>query len=327
MRKLKLGQYIIDKPLFDIIKDIQCEITNGKLARVEKKGDWVRVTCPSHSEGHESNPSCGVYVGDDAAKDYGYAHCFTCGFAKDFVGFVAECMDVSCADAKRWLISKYGVRQSEMALELDPIVLTKETKTERYLDESVLDNFQSWHPYMERRHISRETAKRFKLRYDPKSECIVFPVYDERGRLVMLTRRSVINKSFIIDKDKEKPVYLMDNIKKNGIKDAVLVESQINALTLESWGIPAIATFGCNITPKQMDIINRSGLTHLYVCYDGDDAGRRGTKKVLSMLSSDILADVVVMDRGKDVNDITLERYNQLPTVNKSEWLRRNGND
>ena len=326
MRRLKVGQYVIDKPLFDVIKDVREQLTNGKLSAVEKKGDWIRVTCPSHSGGMEKNPSCGVYVGDDIDKEYGYAHCFTCGFAKDFVGFVAECFESSYADAKKWLIANYGVRQSEVALELEPIVLGRRKPKPKALDESVLDGFQSWHPYMEKRHISREVAKRFKLRYDPKSECVVFPVYDESGRLVMLTRRSVVNKTFIIDKDKEKPVYLMDDIRKNGLTEATLVESQINALTLESWGIPAIATFGCNVTPKQMDIINRSGLTHLYICYDGDEAGRKGTRKVLSLLNDGIIADVVVMDKGKDVNDITEERYKRLPVLNKHDWLKEDSN-
>ena len=326
MRRLKVGQYVIDKPLFDVIKDVREQLTNGKLSAVEKKGDWIRVTCPSHSGGMEKNPSCGVYVGDDPDKEYGYAHCFTCGFAKDFVGFVAECFESSYADAKRWLIANYGVRQSEVSLELEPIVFNRAKPKAKALDESVLDGFQSWHPYMEKRHISREVAKRFRLRYDPKSECIVFPVYDEDGRLVMLTRRSVVNKTFIIDKDKEKPVYLMDDVRRNGLTEATLVESQINALTLESWGIPAIATFGCNVTPKQMDIINRSGLTHLYICYDGDEAGRKGTRKVLSLLNDGIIADVVVMDKGKDVNDITEERYKRLPVLNKHDWLKEDSN-
>ena len=48
----------------------------------------------------------------------------------------------------------------------------------------------------------------------------------------MLTRRSVIDKTFIIDKDKEKPVYLLNYIKNNNIKEATVVESQINCLTL-----------------------------------------------------------------------------------------------
>lgn len=321
MRRLKVGQYVIDAPLIDVINGVREQLTNGKLSTVEKKGDWIRVTCPSHSGGMEKNPSCGVYVGDDPDREYGYTHCFTCGFAKDFVGFVAECFEVSYADAKRWLAANYGVRQSEVALELEPIVLGVRKPKAKALDESVLDGFQSWHPYMEKRHISRDVAKRFKLRYDPKSECVVFPVYDEDGRLVMLTRRSVVNKTFIIDKDKEKPVYLMDDVRRNGLTEATLVESQINALTLESWGIPAIATFGCNVTPKQMDIINRSGLKHLLICYDGDSAGRHGTERVLRMLSPSIIADVVVMDDGKDVNDISHERYVRLPVINGSDWV------
>ena len=48
----------------------------------------------------------------------------------------------------------------------------------------------------------------------------------------MLTRRSVNNKTFIIDSKKQKPVYLLYYLKKRDIKEAYICESQINALTL-----------------------------------------------------------------------------------------------
>lgn len=320
MRRLQLGEYVIETPLLEIIREIREDTVNGKLSDIEKKGDWVKVTCPRHSDGKESHPSCGVYVGTDPNMEYGYAHCFTCGLAEDFVKFASECMDCSYSEAKIWIIRRYGIKQSEAPLELEPIVLTKSKKRQQFLDESVIESFQSWHPYMEKRHISRETAKKLKIKYDPKSECLVFPVYDEFGRLTMLTRRSVNSKQFIIDKDKEKPVYLLNIVNSENIKEAVLVESQINAATLYTWGIPAIATFGCNATKKQIDSINKSGISHLFICYDGDEAGRRGTERVLRTLNPGILADVIIMDRGKDVNDISLERFKQLPIVRGEDW-------
>lgn len=320
MRKLQLGEYVVETPLLDIIKGIKEESLNGKLSDIEKKGEWIKVTCPRHSDGKESHPSCGVYIGNDPDMEYGYAHCFTCGLAEDFVKFASECMDCSYSEARSWIARRYGIRKSEAPLELEPIVLSKNKKSQQFLDESVLASFQSWHPYMEKRHISKETAKKLQIKYDPKSECLVFPVYDEFGRLVMLTRRSVVNKKFIIDKDREKPVYLLDRIKRENTKEAVLVESQINAATLYEWGIPAIATFGCNATQRQIDSINRSGISHLLICYDGDDAGKKGTERMLRRLNPGILADVIVMDKGKDVNDISFERFKQLPIIRGEDW-------
>lgn len=324
MKALFINGYIIDAPIIDILQKLKSELTNDKLSVVENKSGWIRVTCPSHAGGHEEHPSCGVYCGD-GETEYGFMHCFTCGESGHLWHFVAQCFDSSDDFGKEWLVSNFGHKNDFENIELEEIVLPTRSSTKEYLDESILDTFQSWHPYMETRKLSKKVCELFKIKYDPKTECIVFPVYDENNKLWMLTRRSVKNKHFYIDKDKEKPVYLINYIRDKGIKEVTVVESQINALTCMSWGIPAVATFGCNITPKQIDILNKSGLKHIYICYDGDAAGKKGTKKLIEKLNKDILVDVIVMDQGKDVNDISEERFNQLPIINSVEWIK-NGN-
>ena len=90
------------------------------------------------------------------------------------------------------------------------------------------------------------------------------------------------------------------------------------------WNIPSVATFGCNITPKQIDILNKSDIKHVYLCFDGDAAGRKGNKKLISSLRSDILVDVIEMPTGKDVNDLTEEEFNKLPIKEGQVWLNEN---
>lgn len=309
-----VGNYRLDTPIYDILVKLRSILTNGKLARIEKKGKNISVTCPFHSEGLERRNSCGF------DSETGTYNCFTCG-SKGFIDrFVAAAMDSSLEVARKWLITNFGTRLDEVNVDLELIELTKPAKPQ-FLDESILDSMQSWHPYMDKRHLSRKICELFKVKYDPNSESIVFPVYDEQGRLLMLTRRSVKNKTFIIDKDKEKPVYLMNYILDKKYSEVVVCESQINALTAFSWGYPSVATFGCNVTPKQMEIFNRSGLTHIYLCYDGDDAGRHGTQKFIEGISKGILVDVIIMPQGKDVNDITREEFESLPIISSQDWL------
>ena len=326
MPKLSIDGYHIDKPLYDILTELRGQLDNGRLGTVEKpRGDWIKVTCPRHSDGRESNPSCGVYVGEDGRFSYGLYHCFTCGATGPFERFMAECMGCSEDYARRWLTANYGVRGDGPGLDLEEITLGPSPKGEAFLDESILDGYQHWHPYMSKRRLSRKVCEEFKVRYDPRSECLVFPVWDDRGRLLMLTRRSVRNKTFIIDKGKEKPVYLMNYVKSRGIKEVTVCESQINALTLWGYGIPAVATFGCSVTKRQMSVFDRSGVSHIYLCYDGDEAGRDGTERFLRMVGGGILTDVIVMDPGKDVNDISEERFNSLPILGGAEWLQKYG--
>ena len=140
----------------------------------------------------------------------------------------------------------------------------------------------------------------------------------------MITKRSVNSKQFYLDKDKEKPIYLMNFIKKNNIKEVTVVESQINALTLWCWNIPAIATFGCNITKHQFDILNKSGIEHYYLAFDGDAAGKKGIKKFINNMREDVLIDIIEIPNSKDVNDLSEEEFNKLKITRSFDWLFKN---
>lgn len=323
MNSLVINNYTINKPIYDILLQLRSELTNGKLARIVKKGSQISVTCPHHSDGTEKRNSCGIYVGDKETE-YGSFNCFTCGEHGSFVHFVALCFDSSDEYAKKWLITHFGDKNTELTIDLEPINLNRCDKT-TYLDENILKSFQSYHPYMDKRKLTKKVVEAFKIKYDPKSESLVFPVWDEQGRLVMLTRRSVNNKSFYIDKDKEKPVYLMNFIRERGITEVAVAESQINALTLWSWDVPAVATFGCNITQKQMDVFNKSNLRHIYLCFDGDAAGRKGTKKFIEQIRKDIFVDVIILPNGKDINDLSEAEFNTLPVLSSQEWYKKYG--
>lgn len=317
---LVIKGYLITPNLEAILHQLELE-AHISFGKIKKTPNSLMVCCPIHKE---KNPSCGIVkTAEDPELIFGQYNCLACGAKGSLVNFVAACFECSVGEAERWLIDRFGVKESGelLAIALKPISLKKE-KEETYLDESILDKMQSWHPYMDKRRLSKKVCEAFKVKYEPKTESLVFPVWDDRGRLVMLTRRSVLNKTFIIDANKEKPLYLLNYIKKNNIKEVTLVESQINCLTLWSYGIPSIASFGCNITPKQLSLLNKSGIRHLYVCYDGDDAGRKGTKKVLESVSKSILVDVIEMIEGEDVNSITEEKFNSLPIVERSIWLK-----
>ena len=60
------------------------------------------------------------------------------------------------------------------------------------------------------RKLSKEVVDRFRVGYDPQRRMLTFPVWDEKGHLVMITGRSVQTKMFHIDKEVDKPVYLLN---------------------------------------------------------------------------------------------------------------------
>lgn len=307
-RKLYIDNYVIETPLIDILKDVRLK-SNGKLSSILQRGDELTITCPFHANGKEKRPSCGVYIGDNSSTQYGVYNCFTCGSKGPFYRLVAGCLSCSDDVAKAWLKDNYGTITDEVAIELEPIILKNS-----HVKKSLQDNgvYESYHPYMTKRKLSRDICKLFDVKYDSITESIVFPVNDEHGNFVMNTRRSVKNKTFIIDKNVEKPVYLLDKIIKDNISEVVVCESQINALYMWSLGYPSIATFGCNITEKQFKILNRSGIKHYILGFDGDDAGKHGIEKFLKYINQSSFVDVLDIPNGKDLNDLSKEDVDKL---------------
>ena len=310
---LIVNNYLINAPIIEILKKLKSELSNGKLQRIVPKGDDVRVTCPFHKDGVERHESCGVYSGDSDEIMYGNFHCFTCGESGPLWHFIAGCLDKSDDFGKQWLIERFGTLYVNRALNLQEIELSNQSHI-KTLDASKLQEMQNFHPYMIQRKLSPEICEKFSVKYDTVSKCLVFPVWDEKNNLVMLTRRSVFNKFFIIDEDAEKPIYLLNYIKMNNIKKVLVCESQINCLYAWSLGFPAIALFGTG-TKYQYEILNKSGIRHYVLCFDGDTAGDKGTERFKNNIRKDVFIDVVKVPRGKDLNDLSEEDARKLLTI------------
>lgn len=312
---IKLGNYTIDASITSILYKVKSELINGKLKEIQKRGGQVKITCPFHDNGKENSASC--FVNDD-----GIFHCFACHESGKLPKLIGACFDEDETYGKNWLMSNYV---GDYIIEQDnkfPSDDLFEQDTPKYLDEKVLDSFEDWHPYLEKRHLSKNICNLFKVKYDSEKQMIVFPVYDEHNKLYMLTRRSVNDKTFIIDKDKEKPVYLLNYIIRKGITEVTICESQINALTCFTYGYPAVALFGTG-TKYQYNILNRSGIRHYYLAFDGDEAGDKGIKRFLKNIRDDVFVDILKIPRGKDVNDLTQEEFDALEVINSQDWLNK----
>lgn len=308
MNKLIIDNKTISTPLIDIIKSVKSQLNNGKLKDIKLKGNNVRVTCPHHNHGLENTPAGDIYIGPQTDKvDYGWFKCFVCGEQGPFYHFVAECFDADDEWAKEWLLENYADGIIEYEIDLPEINLNN-NKRKEYLSESILKDFEDFHPYMLKRKLTQEVCKNFEVKYDSKTKCLVFAVRDEKGKLIMLTRRSILDKTFIIDADKEKPVYLLYYLLQNNIQEAYVVESQINALTLWSHGFSGIALFGTG-SKHQYDILNKSNIRVYNLMFDGDEAGDKGIEKFIKNIRKDVIINIIKLPRGKDVNDL---EYNEL---------------
>lgn len=322
MQRLKVDNYVIETPLYEIINQIKSVLTNGKLREIKSWSDGednIVVTCPNrhHAGGHENHAAMNIYVGNSSKIPYGYCKCWACDFQCSFVRFVAECFEYSEEYAKKWLIDRYGIQISTSVLLDDPIRI-KSKKSAIKLPYNYLDDLQSWHPYLAERKLSREVCELFKVKYDPKTSQIVFPCFDSAGNILMAPRRSIVYKNFYINKDQEKPVYCLDYIIKNNITTAMICEGPIDVLTCYTYGYPAIGTFG-NPSPEQIEAINKSPIKVLYLAMDNDSAGRRMANTLRAGLDPRIIIKEVQWPQGrKDCNELSYEEFQKTMELAKS---------
>lgn len=321
MRVLRIDNYIIEVPLFEVVTQLRMALTNGKLREIKSWSDGddnIVVTCPNrnHKGGREHSAAMNIYVGENSEIPYGFCKCWACDFQCSFVGFVAECFECSEDFAKHWLINKFGILSNSNVITDSPIVL-KQKKTSAKLPANYLDNLQNWHPYLAQRKLSREVCELFKIKYDPVTSQIVFPCFDIAGNIIMAPRRSIVYKNFYLDKDQDKPVYCLDFIIKNNITTAMICEGPFDVLTCYTYGYPAIGTWG-NPSPSQIEAINRSPIKVLYMAMDNDTYGRKFTNIIKAGLDPRIIVKEVHWPAGKkDANELTFEEFNKVMTEAK----------
>jgi len=311
MSRIVINDREIEADIYEILTRVKSEIFNGKLNNIKLTGDSISVPCPFHKNGQEKHNSCTIYCGEGDLPA-GTFHCFTCSESGPLEKFIGACFDKDSRFGEEWLIENYSYNLIKRNIEL-PIIDLNEKVEKKYLDDSILEEFSSYHPYMTKRKLTNDIIKKFEIKYDPLSKSIVFPVRGINGDLVALTRRSTEGKKFVIDKGFDKSnIYLLYNIVKENIKEVVVCEGQISALTSWVYGRPAIALFGAGTTQSQIDTLNSTDIKHYILCYDGDDAGRKGAKRFRKFIRKDVFVDEIKMPEGKDINDLTKEEFDNL---------------
>lgn len=307
----KIGNRVITTPMEKILNTAKLEASNGKLHIIEPKGRNLMITCPVHKGGMESNPSCNVLnVSDDPELEEGTTFCYTCGYKASLPQLIADIFDKDLEFGEDWLIDHFCNTFVQTEIHL-PNFIEEPIKENEVLDEDVLNNYDYYHPYMWQRKLSKEVVDKFRVGYDREHGAITFPVYDEKHNLVMITSRNVFTKRFHIPKDVQKPVYLLYDILQRGVTKVFVCESQINTLTLRSWGYDSIGLFGTG-SKSQLDTLKKSGIRDYILCFDGDDAGRRGAYKFKKALGKNVFITDLIMPRGKDVNDLTKEQFEKI---------------
>jgi len=314
----------------------------GLIDIIRPVGDWYMCRCPSHGNGMEKKPSCGISMKEQYRNGKRYPalglHCFSCqytGSLADALTIVLKRKGISQSGLDwlkenipgfspenvefDYLIPQELAQSIESKYTIDYINTQLLKQTGNYVTEEELASYRLTVPYMYQRGLTDEIIEKYDIGYDanfiPEGRkkplpCITFPVKDADGNVLFLCRRSVEGKFFHYPRGVEKSLYGMYELPKNATS-VLVCESCFNALKAISWGYNAVALLGTG-TSYEITQLRRLGVQEFVLCLDGDDAGQRGMEKLKKALSSVALVWTIKMPPDKDVNDCTQEEFEKF---------------
>ena len=155
--------------------------------------------------------------------------------------------------------------------------------------------------------------------YDAMGNRVVFPILDVSSNVVAFCGRTLeakpnfakyLNTQDTICFSKSKNLYAINLVKKaklSGVKidSLIVVEGQMDVVSLHKAGfVNAVASMGTSLTQDQAKLIKRF-VDKVYICYDGDTAGKKATLRGLDILRSNGLEVFVMsMPEGLDPDDV-----------------------
>lgn len=152
--------------------------------------------------------------------------------------------------------------------------------------------------------------------YDAMAGRLIVPIIDGMKRVIAFGGRVLVkdklpkykNTRDTVLFDKSNELFGQDTVKKlrmkQAVNDLIVVEGYMDVISLYQAGIKnAVASMGTALTQKQAAILKRY-CDKVYICYDGDAAGKKATVRGLDILYSQGLdVRVVSLPEGLDPDE------------------------
>ena len=314
-----------------VLKDIKLQLYGtGLLREMNSTGADLMITCPFHKNGKEHSPSCGVLLKEKVVREKKYeagtVHCYTCGYTADLPQFIADVLGLENSLAGyKWLVGKYNYSAQERE-PLDLNLYRGQAQKASYMDEEEVERFNKELlnspvacEYLHKRKIANWIFGAYRLGYDPADKTVLFPVRDMQGRVVFYKGRSIAGKHFYNAKeiDKSSLVFGLWEICNGHFANGVatpdteiwITESEIDALTLISYGFYAVAIMGSHISEEQCKELERAPFRRFVLATDNDEAGRKGASQIKRLLipKGFRFTNLKWNTELKDINDLAKE--------------------
>jgi DNA primase len=283
----------------------------GGLRRSGK--DQWRGRCPLH--GGEGPDAFHV----NTAKQV--FHCFACGAGGTVLDLVAGMEQCGVREAAQILVTRWnlaGTDASRPSVRCEPTVTEKSTAL-RPLG-FALRSVDSRHPYLAARGIWTRTAAEYGIGFyaGPGLLCgrVVIPIHDAAGQLVAYCGRSLDGSEprykFPAGFPKSQALFNLHRAAAGGEETVVLVEGFFDCLRVHQAGIRSVvALMGSALSERQRWLLQER-FREIVLMLDGDEAGRRASRKVAAQLAGDCRVRVVGVAAGAQPDQLSERMIQQI---------------
>lgn len=234
-------------------------------------GEEFICICKWHDDGNRGN----LYINGDN----GLYYCFACGAKGSLEKDIGDVPLRTAHDVLR-AINKNRTRE-RMPKIYDESYLSP------YLQDELWEGWAS-------RGIDLATQQLFSLGVDVfDNGTLIIPVRDRHRRLYGVVKRYVDGRTSSDGrklKYNNPPMHMgqfmlgAENLRKRHSKVA-LVEGPIDALRCWSERVPAVASWGANLTHEQERILRAARIRELVLMYDNDEAGRNASARISEQIT------------------------------------------
>ncbi|WP_042338029.1 toprim domain-containing protein [Bacillus andreraoultii] len=299
----------------DLPVNVKAELEDFPWKHSSWRGGKLIACSPFRDESRPSfavNLETGVYI-DSGLDDEDWRK-------GNFVKLLSWLRNEPYEDTEEYLIDLYSPQFGDLdKLELPNIDdWIAEDRNRKIFDKSELKPYLYKHPYLERRGIPFKVQRAFDVGYDPETKSVVIPWHDWKGNVVSWKHRHVHSKVFWYVKGGQpirNHLYGIHWVVRKNKKRVWIVEAEIDALTLWSKGIAAVAIGSSYLSEAKRDLILKTGIEEIVIATDNDKDGRKAKRSIIKRLSGFVDLQEIIWDGFeryyKDIN----EARNELDNV------------
>lgn len=295
---MKIRDFEIDLDVLELLQEYEWK------KGTRKGNEWF--CCSPFRD--ENNPSFSVNLETGLWIDFGATDVY---WKKgNLISLIAFLDNVTYEEVEESLLVLHGITLNDSdGLELNINFQFSPAEPKTFSKDDLSQYMFRNREYLARRGISDEIMKKFIVCYDREKEAIAFLWQDARtGKVINVKFRSIRGKQFYYIKDGQpirNHIYGLYHARQQKAKTIIVVESEIDALFLWSLGYYAVALGGSHFTEEQKQLLLLSGVEHLIIATDNDQAGNRIRWQLAKELSGHMIVEHFYIPYPfNDINDL-----------------------